>query len=63
MTIHRPGTKVREWLEAGVLAPTDPESKLERLLDEAGQHDVSYRHEALTALRIQRYEHETGDPF
>lgn len=63
MTIHSPAHKVGEWIQAGELEATDPDEKLERLLDEAGATDVSFRHEALCSLRIRRHEAETGDPF
>jgi len=63
MTVHRPGSKVREWIEQGVLWPTDPDEHLEWVMTRCGYHDASWRHEALTALRIIRYEDETGEPF
>jgi ribosomal protein L17 len=63
MTVRRPGTVVHGWIETGLLRATDPDSRLEELLTEAGVEDITWRHEALCALRIFRREAETGEPF
>lgn len=63
MTIHSPAQKVGEWIALGAIEPDDPDEKLERLMDTCGYFDVSWRHEALSSLRIRRHEIETGDPF
>lgn len=63
MTMHGPGWKVRDWISEGLLKETDPDEVLERLMDEKGYTDVSWRHEALCSLRLRRHETLTGDPF
>jgi hypothetical protein len=63
VTIANPASAVAGWLDAALIEPDATDAELDALMTKLGYHDPSWRHEALTALRLIRYEHETGMPF